>query len=743
MKDTTANLTVVDNQLLLHPNPRQGENLAGYLLRLASLNCLQHPLELLEYLGQKSISRYQPPLTPQLGVYSLEKLAKQLKQPSGKISAIAWPLDVRVGKYRRFLYQGLAWPLELLRHDYRAWCPYCLSETSLHRADWDWHLYTCCHKHQTILLDKCPSCFKRVSWHYASLHHCRCGFPLHTAQTMPVAKFCDPIEICTLTATEIQRYITLVLLMLENHVVGISTKTFSETTLEDLNVITGQITMKCLQNPEVFHEAIDASLEKRYKAEPILGPRYAASPLTIGLKIDKNFDQELNSIANNWLFRDKTIAKNHMQAVAIQPQKNVTIDIAGHILNVSRHVICRLIKKKVLEPVSESGCPVIITRPSRKAPLVSGKSLNKLQYFLMQKNSAKEGRRVCFDHFGVDFSTRLNLLNDLLENKATVLGYNPCIGLPSLELIIPIQNAKNSKFLSVREAAKILKIYPDAIYRVAKAGLLPYSSHLVRQIIIDVDDLGKFHQEFIFTREIADQLSCNATNLADKIISAGVKPVHGPSIDGGLLYLFRRQEVENLDLPAVAQSRYQSRCGRGHKSQLTNLAPNILLPSDACKFLDVKPRQLDRLHHLGFLMPIRPPHEDQSYFEKTDLEEYLENYKNNNMLIKIEDAKLKMRISTILWNDLVNLELVRPITDGIVRYVYKDQLAEAIKHRNTIFSTKQLSEASGLCKATIRWEAKYGCLADMAIRTSNDCKKLFFPRSALAELRKRRNNLSK
>ncbi|WP_287880638.1 TniQ family protein [Aquitalea sp.] len=733
--------TLIENtrQLLFHPQPQDFETLPGYLLRVADLNCLQHPQELLDFLEQKAETIYRAPLTPQLGVYSLGTLAQQLKQPLEKIVAMAWPLDIRVGKHRRFLYQGLTWPLELLRHDYRAWCPYCLSERLMHRADWDWHLSTCCHKHQTILLDRCPACFKRVSWRYASLNRCNCGFPLHTAQSIPVEKYYDSIEICTLTATEIQRYIILALLILKTPSGAISTKSLSEITPEELNLKIGQISTQSLRDHESFYNAIDFHLEERYRNEPTLGPRYATAPLAQGLKIDKNFDQELIKITNRWLARDKVIAEIHVQTGSPQSQKNLTIEVAGYILNVSHHILHRLIKKKVLVSVSESGCLANTARLSRKDLFVSGKSLSQLQHFLVQKNSATQGQSVSFDHYGIDFSTRLNLLNDLLEGKATSLAYNPCIGLPSLELIIPTKQAASSKFLSVREAAKILKIYPDAIYRVAKSGLLPYTPHLARQIKIDVNDLGKFHQDFIFTREIADKLSCNATNLADKIISAGVMPVHGPSIDGGLLYVFRRQEVETLDLVTVSQSNYQSRCGRGHKSQLTSQAPNLLLPSDACKFLDVKPRQLDRLYHLGFLMPIQLLSEGQPCLDKIELEEYLANYKNNNMLIRIEDVKLKMRISTTLWNDLVNLELIRPITDGIVRYVYKDQLAEAIKYRSTIFSTKQLSEASGICKAMIRWEAKYGCLADTVIRTSNSYPKLFFPKAALFVLKKQRS----
>lgn len=582
-----------------------------------------------------------------------------------------------------------------------------------------------------------------MSWRYASLHRCSCGFPLHTAQATPATTDSPTIDICTLTATEIQRYIILALLLIENPTGGVTARDFSEITIMDLNKKISAISLENLQHPESFQEAIHVCLENRHRDQPELGPRYATAPLTLGLNIDKLFDQDMTNIANCWLNKNNRNAERHLQSTAFQPPKNLTIDVAAHMLNVSRHVLCRLIKQKVLEAVSESGSLVKLGRTPRKAPLVGGCSLKRLQCFLSKCNSAAQGQRICFDHFGADFSTRLDLLSDLLEGKAEVLSYNPCIGLPSLELMIPIKQAMNSKFLSAREAAKILNIYPDAVYRLVKSGLLRYSLHLIRQIRIDIDDLGKFHQEFVFVRELADQVKCNATNLADKIISAGIKPVHGPSIDGGLLYVFRRKEVETLDLVAVSQSRYQSRCGRGHKSQPLSKEPNLLSASDACKFLDIKPRQLDRLCHLGFLAPRRISNGGQLYLDKTELEEYLASYRNNKMLTRLEDVKLKMGMKTIFWNDLVNLGLIRPVSDGIIQYCQKDQLTQAIKFRSTLFSTKQLSAASGLCKATIRWEARYGCLADMAIRSSNGYLKLFFPKSALTKLRKLRNLLNK
>lgn len=172
--------------LLFRPKPVASENLAGYLLRLAELNHLHHTQEFLDFLGQKPESHFQPPLTPQLGVYSLARLSTSLELPVSILAEMSRPIDVRVGKHRKFFYQGLAWPIELLRYRYRAWCPGCLAEQSVHLSCWDWQLTTHCCKHHVLLIDRCPECGKRVSWRRASLSYCSCGFSLATAPTSSI-----------------------------------------------------------------------------------------------------------------------------------------------------------------------------------------------------------------------------------------------------------------------------------------------------------------------------------------------------------------------------------------------------------------------------------------------------------------------------------------------------------------------------------------------------------------------------
>jgi len=205
-------------------------------------------------------------------------------------------------------------------------------------------------------------------------------------------------------------------------------------------------------------------------------------------------------------------------------------------------------------------------------------------------------------------------------------------------------------------------------------------------------------------------------------MSAGLQAVHGPTVDDGLVYVFRRKEVEALDLVTIAtHAPYQSRCGRGHKRSHPAQETNQLSSPAVRRLLGIKPHQLDNLCHHGFLKPgYRDGEHDQLVFESSELETYLANYRKNPDLILLTLAKELLRTEgTRFWFDLMQLGLITPISDGLAEYCRKDQLASAVNFRKSILSTAELSAVTGLKKAKIRWESKYGCLVGMATHSGS------------------------
>ena len=550
-------------RLLIRPAPDIRESLAGYLLRVAELNCLRHVQELREFLGAYATYPSQPSLIPQFGIYDLALLGKELNIPASRLDTFVQPLDVRVGKFRKFRHQEKLWPLEMLRDKHRAWCPLCLKEAHIQQASWDWRLQTACARHRVLLVEHCPSCQRHVSWRYSSLRQCVCGYPLADAPTLPADPAWQPIPVNDLPPHQLMRYLTLVLLALEGELPDLTR--LAAVGHEQMHRATLGVTDTLLQSAPSFQHAVINQVEKRYMAYPTLGPRHAVASLLLGLGLDASFDAELASIASHWLHtKCPTLGVN-----SYSPEDEVPalpMATVATTLNVSSHIIKTLLRKEVLT-YAANNCLAQRKRID-KQEVIDGKSLARLLHRLSrQSEPVPNSKIVRFDHYGIDHAKRLDLLLDIDGQYTRVISFNPADGLPSLALCKTLSTVgENDNLLSVRKAAEFLEIYPDAVYRLIKAKLLKANTIIKRQACIEIKDLAEFRKTYVFTHEIARQLMCNPTNLADRIISIGIIPVHGPAIDGGLTYAFRRKDITNDVLQKIKLAEtYQSRAGRGRK----------------------------------------------------------------------------------------------------------------------------------------------------------------------------------
>lgn len=80
---------------------------------------------------------------------------------------------------------------ELVSVDHRRYCPLCLREGSYHRAIWDLAMLSVCPEHSVRLLERCPDCNHRVSWHYGKVGKCQvreCHAELAAAEPVPVPR---------------------------------------------------------------------------------------------------------------------------------------------------------------------------------------------------------------------------------------------------------------------------------------------------------------------------------------------------------------------------------------------------------------------------------------------------------------------------------------------------------------------------------------------------------------------------
>lgn len=546
--------------LMFRPRIRADESFAGYLLRLIDANCLSGTPELLGALGQRLGRTNVPSYLPQFGVYFLEVMADVLRHSVAELEIHCHQLDSPTGRSRRFFHDGLKWPLSAFRHKYRAWCPQCMANDPMHHRDWDLRMITVCFKHKSLLAERCPECGQTVPWRNCRLNTCRCGGLLSRAKTIPIAMN-DGCEVVNFSNDPEHRMRAITLLLLDHpETIG----RFDWVLLEkyDQVALTEKLIMysSSISGKDDFYLAVDRLLDMRLVEFPSVGPRFAVCPLLHGLSVDDKFDDMLREHALVWLSKQHWNVEKIPSHVIDYGEKVILPGDAAAILNISIHIVGQLIKHKLLRILAQR---THTTGVGRKI------TLNGLHEFMarlalsMPPDKTIEVKQISYVQFGLDFEPRMYLLSRVIAQQAWVAAYDAAYGLPSLIVAVPVEKEIKRNGLTVAEVASRLGIYTDAVYRVAHAGFLKHTRHEKRQLRISDEDFMEFNRRYVFVRELAQKVKCNPTNLADKLRSAGIEPIHGPSIDDGLVYLFRRNDIVNVDLDKIiCDPKYTSTAGR-------------------------------------------------------------------------------------------------------------------------------------------------------------------------------------
>lgn len=720
--------------LLFRPPPAHKESLAGYILRLAEANCLRTGREVLSLLSQASQDIGQASLIPQFSIYSLQFLSDGLGYPIELFHNKVLPLDVRVGSRRRFTFSGSKWPLDLLRYKTRAWCPLCLAENGFHDTQWDWRIVTCCPQHQVLLMEECPNCRQPVYWRNSQLNFCACGCHLCSAHAAPVDSVSNMGRIESLKKIEILRWLTLMLFEIDDGQHNLSSKILPANALPALHRAITTITPGALQDSKNFQQAMLARIEQRYKHYSTLGPRFAAYPLMKGLSIDETFDNDLKAIATEWLARQSLLIHKDTSRSTRHTLYSIPIKIVAHTLNVSEHIVHSLAKKQILELATGNN-----NLCNTKNKQINPNSLTKLLSSLSNITPIMSPEKIIrFDLLSGESAKHLHLLQDIASGTIRITAFDIRIGFPSLEILAPTPRDDDSLTVNVKKAATLLGIYVSVIYRIIAAGFLPCQRTRKKQMRVRISDIEKFKLNYVFAKELSLKFQCNSTNLTDKLIWAGVQPVHGPMIDGGIIYVFRRADVEKLDLAKVLHSKgYKSRCGRGHFLTKIHTDPNILSSSQARVLLNINSQQFAKLHHIGILKAISGYEASgELFFHKSELTAYLSEFPQNPALISLEKAKKTIGLSNRVFIErTIKTGLIDIISDGLRKYCLKKQLDAAIEYLSRVVTAQQLSKITGVNIVRIREEARDGCLAGKRLFAGKNYHGLLFHIDSVAAIK--------
>jgi hypothetical protein len=166
-------------KFLVHPKPFFDESLKGYIARLTTLNQYKSDSWIYQKTGLVYENGYI--LTNINNISPSRSSLAQLAEVSDNQAYDLWGLtfynqfgDLFEKTFNDTLKNHLR-KFALNNRDTR-FCPICLEENVYFRKLWELDIYNVCHKHNCLMISKCPKCSKKVTLRIPPIGNCECGF---------------------------------------------------------------------------------------------------------------------------------------------------------------------------------------------------------------------------------------------------------------------------------------------------------------------------------------------------------------------------------------------------------------------------------------------------------------------------------------------------------------------------------------------------------------------------------------
>lgn len=466
-----------------------------------------------------------------------------------------------------FVWNGLSVPFDSMRTKWAAVCTECLSADAVPYARklWDHKFVRSCAVHKRLLCTSCPNCVKQLTQLRTSIVICPCGYDLREHRSSLV---------------EVESELIL-----------------AAVTTKDSNLLEAATQLA------TSLEAV-AIAQSRLVANPsALACAVIANPSTLPSILNDGTGTELMStrIALRRLLptiSDSRVSRlfeacNAAHVFAVRGEWGSTLegtvsgDEAKSLLGAT---------DRILRRIDEAGALVQARSGSKKRtreyPI---SSINRLliKLAIAEKNQCRPSRPLQ----GINVAKAMaNLATGVYESN----GYSLTEGIKSLLLIVPVEiRPTESNLLTIGELASKAGVHYESIRFLIKNRFLtaiqPQSCK--KPWLIEGGVAATFLSEFVFAGPLARSVGAGVTSFAEKLQARKVIPVSGPTIDGGLSYLFRRTDISALDLNEVATTRgYATRTGRKKKMPArTEPDKTSYSFSEAAKLLDVSVQLIRRL----------------------------------------------------------------------------------------------------------------------------------------------------
>lgn len=639
--------------------PKNGESLAGYLLRLTELNHYDTTSWIMELakFNNRMHKSFAFVFNSSLDLAPLSLLSGVDIDVLGSLKYPAIGVSRYAGNY--LLYNSPVHQF-MIRTWHPKICPQCLREESYCRKIWEFSLITACPIHQCILLDTCPGCGKQISWIRKKISVCLCAYDWRD--------FCAPkiADSALMVSTHIYRLCNLLAgdasrasLSTSNPLSSLELQSFSSALLFIAGQLNGVMDTKgkhldpSLRSSEL-HSLLGSALSifeewpKQYfsfldwKRTQVKGTRrtsgarnefgqykfalYRSLASTDFDFLREAYEKYLNSHWDGGYINNNN---RRLSKSALEDKKYASRNEARKMLAVGAESIEKLINKGILKAVVHSleksrliliemasiqefkvkfGQSIFLPRAAEllqitlkrtmelvsagllnplRGPAVDGRSdlkfscyeiedlVNKVKSKVPQNSSTKNRgtlklvralKKISFIGISTDIFIR-----DILEGNINPCGKGKDAGLACLlfteqELSVymgnKLRNQVGDHAFNLEEAAKIIGAPEHVVGFFVKQGIIPARKYVIGgrvYTLINKQSIDFFESSYILSSRLAQRLRTDSSYLAKLLMNQGIQPISGKNVDGGLRYVFKRSEVESLDLASLlAVSKAQS-----------------------------------------------------------------------------------------------------------------------------------------------------------------------------------------
>ncbi len=601
--------------LAARPIVIEGESPASVLIRAVEGNGYPNLQSLIwAYWGMKSARSWIKSTIVDPDRYLQIMEAFGIKSPDGQV-----PSFHRHGPTKESprILDGQLYQEKLFRDDVRYFCPECLKENQYWRKSWSLRPFSVCPKHNLLLIKDCHECGATLQPWRGKLAKCECGANLAEAKS----KSADygPLQWWLNIHNESDELAKLV----EELFFALSLIDGGE--LEPLQEHQRlQATQAWLESTKIVPWLLDlinqrsGELHPRLQLLSLLGSTYPEIKAMCNAILTQCEHKTMDDVStqDSWMsYRDARFA-----------------------LGISAAHLRKIMKHNMLD--FKDGR---VAKRGQVSRMAANQLLYKLQVSDIDVSSTEKRPLTC---------SLASLIDDILNGNKIGGGYDITLGLISLRFKRKSVASQlldyDNDWVGIEQIAEMLGTYPEAVRFACKKGLIDHKNRDLngrKRLIAKRTVVDEFNRKFVLAGTFAKQINENPTNLAEKLMAMGFNAVSGPRIDGALVYLFKRADIEKVDLNKLRMmGQYSTNAGRKVKQKNTNSEnPVEMSAAEAANKLNIRPEDVHILLRKKLLQ--RSDRNDRKiYVTKNSVEELVSKV-NNIEYISLEDAAQRLNQS--------------------------------------------------------------------------------------------------